>query len=119
MVQFLNSKSLLTSDESYWLMDTNRPWGKRVDFLVEILPRKERNWWDKFLWCLDESSARPGLAVHKELANQLRDQLNQQTIKYEVNTITGTYTYKYIAGNFQKFQTFTIDQDGSTPKLCF
>ena len=90
MVQFLNSKSLLTSDESYWLMDTSRPWGKRVDFLVEILPRKESNWWDKFLWCLDESSTRPGLAVHKQLANQLRDQLNQKMRKYEVNKNAGT-----------------------------
>ena len=85
MVQFLNSKSLLTSDETYRLADTSQPLGKKVDFLVGILPRKESDWWDKFLHCLDESSARPGLGVHKEIADRLRDQLNRQVKKYEVS----------------------------------
>ena len=85
MVQFLNSESLLTSDETYKLMNTSQPLGEKVDFLVCILPRKGSGWWDKFLHCLDESSTRPGLGVHKELANQLRDQLKRQKKTHEVS----------------------------------
>ena len=87
---FLNSKSLLTSDENYRITDKNQPYGTRIDFLVEILPRKESDWWDKFLQCLVESSARPGLGVHKELANLLKDQFDHQLKQYEVSIM---YTY--------------------------
>ena len=87
MVYFLNSKSLLTPDESYRLMDKSQPYGTRIDFLVEILPRKESDWWEKFLQCLDESSAKSGLGVHKELANLLKNQFNHQLKKYEVSLI--------------------------------
>ena len=88
MIQFLNSESLLTSDEAYRLTDTSLPLGKKVDFLIGILPRKGSDWWDKFLRCLDESSTRPGLGVHKELANRLRAQLNRQLKKYEVSRLS-------------------------------
>ena len=92
MVQFLNSESLLTPDETYKLTDTSQPLGKKIDFLVSILPRKGSDWWDKLLCCLDESSTRPGLGVHKELANRLRDQLKRQLKKYEVSIINGSNT---------------------------
>ena len=88
MVQFLNSESLLTSDEAYRLTDTSLPLGKKVDFLIGILPRKGSDWWDKFLRCLDKSSTRPGLGAHKELANRLRAQMNQQLKKYEVGRLS-------------------------------
>lgn len=87
IVQFLNSKFLLTPDEMYTLTDTSRPLGKRVDFIVEILPRKGSKWWEKFLQCLTESHTRPGLGAHKELAELLNHQLNQQ-LKYEVSSYT-------------------------------
>ena len=85
---FLNSKSLLTTDETYRLMDKSQPYGTRIDFLVEILPRKESDWWDKFLQCLNESSDRPGLGVHKELVKLLKNQFDHQLRKYEVRIYT-------------------------------
>lgn len=85
ILSFLNAKSLLTPDEQYRLRDTNQPWGKRIDFLIEILPRKKSDWWNGFLHCLDKSSSRPGLEVHKELADQLRGQFNQRSQNYEVS----------------------------------
>ena len=87
IVRRLKSYSLLTSDELYRLMNSDQPTGKRIDYLIEILPRKN-DWWEILLQCLDGSSTEPGLGAHKTLANQLRERLTQQlSIKnYEVST---------------------------------
>jgi len=78
IIPFFNQTNMLTDDETYRLKNTNYPEGERIDLLIQILPSKGYNWWDNFLWCLNESSTRPGLAAHGDLANQLVEDLRKQ-----------------------------------------
>ena len=87
ILPFINQKCMLTDDELYRLEDTNRTRAERINLLIRIIPNKGDDWWNKFLWCLNESSTHPGLSAHKELVTLLVDELHKQQQSNKVSKL--------------------------------
>ena len=71
----MNQKNLLTTEDRHVLQDANRSQETKVNYIIEILPRKQSGWWGKFITCLKASTS--GTA-HEYLASILMSQLRQK-----------------------------------------
>ena len=76
----LNSRNLLTKEEGHYLCNDGNSIGKKIDYVIDILPRKQRGWWDELICCLGESTA--GTA-HEYLASKLANQLKRDVYKWQ------------------------------------
>ena len=62
IVPELNSRHLLTQKDLQFLINPVREDIDKIHYLIYCLPRKANGWFDKFLDCLDNSSACTGHA---------------------------------------------------------
>lgn len=75
----MNQKDLLADEDKHFLLvDTGKSTIAKVNYIIEMLPRKEE-WWDKFIDCLRESTS--GTA-HKLLASTLTSRLKRLIYEY-------------------------------------
>ena len=70
----LNSCHLLTQKDRQFLINPMHEDYDKVLYLLHCLPRKENEWFDKFLWCLDQSSINTG---HGDIISSLREKLKE------------------------------------------
>jgi len=80
---YLNQQDLLTDDGLKKLCSVSLT--RLQNLIVQLLPSKGRNWWNKFLLCLEESATEPGLPAHKELAFLLTNELALQCAYQKVS----------------------------------
>ena len=66
LTPYLNQQDLLTDDESEKLCGRALTRSEKIDLIVQVLPYKGRDWWNKYLCCLTESATEPGLPAHQE-----------------------------------------------------
>lgn len=67
----LGRYDLLTKDDREFLSNEQKSHSRKIDYLVEILPRKGRDWFEKLITALKESSEGTGSA-HIDLGLALR-----------------------------------------------
>jgi len=82
---YLNQQDLLTDDELEKLCCETLTRLQKIDLIVQVLPSKRRDWWNKFLLCLEESATEPGLPSHHELVTLLTNELAQQNAYQQVS----------------------------------
>ena len=70
----LNSCHLLTKKDHQFLINPMHEDYDKVLYLLYCLPRKGNEWFDKFLWCLDQSSSNTG---HGDIISSLREKLKE------------------------------------------
>lgn len=68
----LNSCHLLTEKDCQFLINPMHEDYDKVLYLLHCLPRKGKEWFDKFLWCLDQSSSNTG---HGDIIHSLKGKL--------------------------------------------
>ena len=87
LIPFLREQDLLTKDEKYCLQ--SKPWSpaERVDYLIDILPKKSYGWWDRLIDSLEKSSS--GTA-HHELAGYLERELRNLDSGSDINPSRST-----------------------------
>ena len=78
IIPHLNSADLLTSYEMEDLQN-NRTRVYQIDTIKSILPRKGKEWWDKFLDCLKKSVGDPvyGCQAHQALWQVLEEKCKE------------------------------------------
>ena len=83
---YLFTKDMLTVNEMEELANPFFTHKKKIDLLVReiLISKSECDWWDNWLWCLQESSTQPGLSAHETLAELLETELEQQLEEYKV-----------------------------------
>jgi len=52
----LQRKQLLTVYDCQYLQSDSRTHEEKTEYLVKILPRKQKRWFQSFLWCLNQST---------------------------------------------------------------
>ena len=70
----LNSCHLLTQKDRQFLTNPMHEDYDKVLYLLHCLPRKGNEWFDKFLWSLDQSSSNTG---HGDIISSLREKLKE------------------------------------------
>ena len=77
VISRLDEKNLLTSEDRHFLLQDSgtRFRENKVDYIVDMLPRKGKGWWEKFITSLHESTS--GTA-HEYLASTLTSQLKRK-----------------------------------------
>ena len=90
---YLFTKDMLTVNEMEELANPCFTRKKKIDLLVRkiFLSKSESDWWDNWLWCLQESSTQPGLSAHETLAELLETELEQQLEEYKVSSYSSSY----------------------------
>ena len=74
----LNAKHILTKEDGNFLCNENYSIDKKIDYIIYILPRKQRGWWDGLICCLGESTAESTAGTaHEYLASKLTNQLKR------------------------------------------
>ena len=63
----LMEKKLLTPDESE-VLESTLSYADKIEHLLNMLPRKGNQWWDKFINCLEETSDGTG---HRKIVREL------------------------------------------------
>ena len=69
ILPYMNRYQLLTRDENEKLTNPYTTTSDKVNYLVEILPRKGNGWLDKFILCLDDSTEGTG---HSKIIEELK-----------------------------------------------
>ena len=70
----LNSCHLLTEKDRQFLINQSHEDYDKALYLLHCLPRKGNEWFDKFLWCLDQSSSNTG---HGDIIDSLKEKLQE------------------------------------------
>ena len=71
-------KNMLTADDKHILQETSKSTDTKILHITDILPRKGKGWWDKFIASLRESTT--GTA-HEYLASTLTNHLKRRMFK--------------------------------------
>ena len=74
----LISRHLLTDNEKELLTQFTRTNSEKVQYLLDIIPRKEKGWFELFIECLRESSNGTG---HRDLVKELETKFQEQREK--------------------------------------
>ena len=74
----LISRHLLTEDEKEMLTKFTSTNSDKVQYLLDIIPRKEKGWFELFIECLRESSNGTG---HRDLVKELETKFQEQKEK--------------------------------------
>lgn len=93
IVPYMCTKHMLDHHEIEDLISIQFTRGKKIDLLIQILMNKS-DWWDDWLWCLNESSTNNALTTHKTLAELLECELEQQLKDYKVHNYSAAYRIK-------------------------
>lgn len=90
---YLFTKDMLTVNEMEELANPCFTRKKKIDLLVReiLMSKSECDWWDNWLWSLQESSTQPGLSAHETLAELLETELEQQLEEYKVSSYSSSY----------------------------
>ena len=76
----MNARNLLTKEERHFLSNEANSPDKKIDYLIDILPCKQRGWWDELICCLGDSTE--GTA-HEYLASKLANQLKRDVHEWQ------------------------------------
>ena len=94
---YLFTKDMLSVEEMEELASPCFTRKKKIDLLVREILMSKSDWWDDWLWCLQESSTQPGLLAHGTLAKLLETELEQQLKEYKVASYIAIYIAIVIA----------------------
>ncbi|XP_065887054.1 uncharacterized protein [Dysidea avara] len=80
ILPFLSSQYLLTRDDTDVLTNATTTNNSKISHLLKVLPRKDKGWFDKFLYCLHHSSEGNGHAGLVEELESKFDELSKTAI---------------------------------------
>ena len=70
IIPHLNNEQLLTPTDHQFLKSDAHD-GEKAKYLIKILPKKDRGWFDKFLYCLHQSTYGTGHRIIIEKLEEL------------------------------------------------
>ena len=73
IISHLNSTQLLSNIDLEDIQNITKTRTEKIDNIIRVLPTKGKGWWDKFLYCLKQSSQDP----HNELLRVLEKTLQE------------------------------------------
>jgi len=91
----LQRKQLLTVYDCQYLQSDSRTHEEKAEYLVKNLPRKQKRWFQSFLWCLKQSTSGTGhdmiyevlISKYDELRTTKKLAIDSNNIRKEVISI--------------------------------
>ena len=90
ILEQLQKKQLLTGDDCQYLLSDSRTHEEIAEYLVNNLHRKQKGWFQSFLWCLKQSTSGTGHDVIYEALVSKYEELRKCTSdnKIDGNDVT-------------------------------